>query len=79
MAFDGKNLTLADVKLLIYPKFANILRNPRLVSVLGATARIDTHVAPYVAVPEPENVLTTLLAGAALLVTRFCIQKIKCT
>ncbi|MBW4686936.1 MAG: hypothetical protein KME40_17975 [Komarekiella atlantica HA4396-MV6] len=79
VAFDGKDLTLADVKLLISPEFASVLGNPNLAGVLGGTARIDAQVVPDAAVPEPESVLTTLLAGAALLATRFCIQKIKYT
>ncbi|MBD6616683.1 hypothetical protein FNW02_12790 [Komarekiella sp. 'clone 1'] len=79
VAFDGKDLTLADVKLLISPEFATILGNPNLAGVLGGTARIDAQVFPDAAVPEPESLLATLVAGAALLATRFCIQKIKYT
>ncbi|MCC5646207.1 hypothetical protein LC607_25425 [Nostoc sp. CHAB 5824] len=76
VAFDGQNLTIPDVKLLISPEFANILQKPDLTGSFAGTARIDAQVA---AVPEPDSVLGTLAAGAALLATRFLTQKIKCT
>jgi hypothetical protein len=75
VAFDSKNLTIPDVKLLISPEFANILQKPDLTGSFAGTARIDAQV---VAVPEPESVLAILAAGAALLATRFYTQKIKC-
>ncbi|MEH1797090.1 hypothetical protein [Nostoc sp.] len=74
-AFDGKNLTIPDVKLLFSPEFAKILGNPDLTGVFAGTARIDAQVA---AVPEPDSVLAVLAAGVALLATRFYTQKIKC-
>ena len=76
VAFDGQNLTIPDVKLLISPEFANILGDSDLTGSFAGTARIDAQVA---AVPEPDSVLATLVAGAALLATRFYTQKIKCT
>ena len=76
VAFDGKNLTIPDVKLLISPEFANILGDSDLTGSFAGTARIDAQVA---AVPEPDSVLATLAAGAVLLTTRFLTQKIKCT
>lgn len=75
VAFDSKNLTIPDVKLLISPEFANIMQKPDLTGSFAGTARIDAQV---VAVPEPESVLAILAAGAALLATRFYTQKIKC-
>ncbi|WP_335013367.1 hypothetical protein [Nostoc sp.] len=72
--FDGKNLTIPDVKLLFSPEFAKILKNPDLTGVFAGTARIDAQVA---AVPEPDSVLAVLAVGAALLATRFYTQKIK--
>ncbi|MEH2238258.1 hypothetical protein [Nostoc sp.] len=74
VAFDGENLTIPDVKLLVSPEFANILQKPDLTGLFAGTARIDAQV---VAVPEPDSVLAVLAAGAALLATRF--YKIKCT
>ncbi|MBD2528865.1 hypothetical protein H6G97_04495 [Nostoc flagelliforme FACHB-838] len=47
-----------------------------MIGSFAGTARIDAQVA---AVPEPDSVLATLVAGAALLATRFYTQKIKCT
>ncbi|MEH1832692.1 MAG: hypothetical protein V7L29_11555 [Nostoc sp.] len=76
VAFDGQNLTIPDVKLLISPEFATILQKPNLTGLFAGTARIDAEVA---AVPEPDSVLAVLAAGAALLATRFYTQKIKCT
>ena len=76
VAFDGQNLTIPDVKLLVSPEFANILQKPELTGLFAGTARIDAEVA---AVPEPDSVLAVLAAGAALLATRFYPQKIKCT
>jgi hypothetical protein len=76
IAFDGRTLTIPDVKLLISPEFANILQNPDLIGLYAGTAQIDAKVA---AVPEPNSVLATLVAGAALLVSRFYTQKIKYT
>ncbi|MBG1241960.1 hypothetical protein [Nostoc sp. NZL] len=76
IAFDGENLTIPDVKLLISPEFAAILQNSNLAGLFAGTARIDAQVA---AVPEPDSVLATLAAGAALLATRFLTQKTKCT
>jgi len=76
VAFDGQTLTLPDVQLLISPEFASILNNTELTGLFAGTARIDAQVA---AVPEPDSVLATLAAGAALLAARFYTQKIKCT
>ena len=76
VAFDGENLTISDVKLLISPEFATILKNPDLSGSFAGTARVDAQVA---AVPEPDSVLAVLAAGAALLATRFYTRKIKCT
>ncbi|MEH2421913.1 MAG: hypothetical protein V7K48_13625 [Nostoc sp.] len=76
VAFDGNNLTIPDVKLLISPEFATILQKPNLTGLFAGTARIDAQVA---AVPEPDSVLATLVAGAAVLATRFYTRKIKCT
>ncbi|MFN6460284.1 MAG: hypothetical protein RMZ41_000360 [Nostoc sp. DedVER02] len=76
VAFDGKNLTIPDVKLLVSPEFAKILGNPDLTGLFAGTARIDAQVA---AVPEPDSVLAVLAVGAALLATRFYNQKIKYT
>ncbi|MHC5611759.1 MAG: hypothetical protein ACYTXA_12260 [Nostoc sp.] len=76
VAFDGQNLTIPDVKLLISPEFANILQKPKLTGLFAGTARIDAQVA---AVPEPDSVLAILVAGAALLATKFYTQKIKST
>ncbi|MEH2250996.1 hypothetical protein [Nostoc sp.] len=76
VTFDGKNLTIPDVKLLISPEFATILQKSNLTGLFAGTARIDAQVA---AVPEPDSVLATLVAGAAVLATRFYPQKIKCT
>ncbi|MDF5735069.1 MULTISPECIES: hypothetical protein [unclassified Nostoc] len=76
VAFDGQTLTIPDVKLLISPEFASILGEPNLSGLFAGTARIDAQVA---AVPEPDSVLATLVAGAALLATRFSTQKIKCS
>ncbi|MEH2110625.1 hypothetical protein [Nostoc sp.] len=76
VAFDGQNLTIPDVKLLISPEFASILQNSDLTGLFAGTARIDAQVA---AVPEPDSVLAILAAGAALLATRFYTRKIKCT
>ncbi|MEH2357718.1 hypothetical protein [Nostoc sp.] len=76
VAFDGQNLTIPDVKLLISPEFADILGDSKLTGLFAGTARIDAQVA---AVPEPDSVLATLVAGAALLAARFYTQKIKCT
>ncbi|MEH1968988.1 hypothetical protein [Nostoc sp.] len=74
VAFDGQNLTIPDVKLLISPEFASILQKPELTGLFAGTARIDAQVA---AVPEPDSVLAVLAAGAALLATRFYTRKIK--
>lgn len=76
VAFDGQNLTIPDVKLLISPEFASILGNSNLTGLFAGTARIDAQVA---AVPEPDSVLATLAVGAALLATRFYTKKIKYT
>ncbi|MBW4427437.1 MAG: hypothetical protein KME50_24095 [Nostoc desertorum CM1-VF14] len=76
VAFDGQTLTIPDVKLLISPEFANILQKPDLIGLYAGTAQIDAEV---VAVPEPNSVLATLVAGAALLVSRFYTQKIRYT
>ncbi|MEH2168731.1 MAG: hypothetical protein V7K41_19165 [Nostoc sp.] len=76
VAFDGQNLTIPDVQLLISPEFADILDHPELSGLFAGNARIDAQVA---AVPEPDSVLATLVAGAALLAARFYTQKIKCT
>ncbi len=76
VAFDGQNLTIPDVKLLISPEFASILGDNDLAGLFAGTARIDAQV---VAVPEPDSVLATLAVGAVLLATRFYAQKIKCT
>jgi hypothetical protein len=76
VVFDGQNLTIPDVQLLISPEFATILGNPNLTGLFAGTAQIDAQV---VAVPEPDSVLAVLAAGAALLATRFYPQKIKCT
>ncbi|AVH72571.1 hypothetical protein [Nostoc sp. 'Lobaria pulmonaria (5183) cyanobiont'] len=76
MAFDGQNLTIPDVQLLISPEFADVLDHPELSGLFAGTARIDAQVA---AVPEPDSVLATLVAGAALLAGRFYTQKIKYT
>ncbi|MHC5775688.1 hypothetical protein [Nostoc sp.] len=76
VTFDGQTLTIPDVKLLISPEFASILGEPNLTGLFAGTARIDAEVA---AVPEPNSVLATLVAGAALLATRFYTQKIKCS
>ncbi|MEH1909691.1 hypothetical protein [Nostoc sp.] len=75
VTFDGQTLTIPDVKLLISPEFASILGDHDLTGLFAGTARIDAEVA---AVPEPDSVLATLVAGAALLATRFYTQKIKC-
>ncbi|WP_392477401.1 hypothetical protein [Nostoc sp. C110] len=72
--FDGQNLTIPDVKLLVSPEFAKILQKPELTGLFAGTARIDAQVA---AVPEPDSVLAVLAVGAALLATRF--YKIKYT
>jgi hypothetical protein len=72
VAFDGQTLTIPDVKLLISPEFANILQKPDLIGLYAGTAQINTKVA---AVPEPNSVLATLVAGAALLVSRFIYSK----
>ncbi|MBD2505767.1 hypothetical protein H6G91_00370 [Nostoc muscorum FACHB-395] len=72
--FDGQNLTIPDVKLLVSPEFAKILQKPDLTGLFAGTARIDAQVA---AVPEPDSVLAVLAVGAALLATRF--YKIKYT
>jgi hypothetical protein len=74
VAFDGQNLTIPDVKLLVSPEFAKILQKPELTGLFAGTARIDAQVA---AVPEPDSVLAVLAVGAALLATRF--YKIKYT
>jgi hypothetical protein len=63
IAFDGKDLTLADVKLLISPEFANILGNSSLAGVLGGTAQIDARVVSAT-VAEPLTLGGTALAGA---------------
>ncbi len=76
VAFDGQNLTIPDVQLLISPEFADILDDPELSGLFAGTARIDAQVA---SVPEPDSVLATLVAGAALLAARFYTQKIKYT
>ncbi|MCC5648665.1 hypothetical protein LC609_02215 [Nostoc sp. XA013] len=76
VAFDGKNLTIPDVKLLVSPEFAKILGNPDLTGLFAGTARIDAQVA---AVPESDSVLAVLAVGAALLATRFYPRKIKYT
>jgi hypothetical protein len=76
VAFDGKNLTIPDVKLLVSPEFAKILGNPDLTGLFAGTARIDAQVA---AVPESDSVLAVLAVGAALLATRFYSRKIKYT
>ncbi|MFN6483156.1 MULTISPECIES: hypothetical protein [unclassified Nostoc] len=76
VAFDNKNLTIPDVKLLISPEFAKILNNTNLTGLFAGTARIDAQV---VAVPEPDSVLAILAMGAVLLATGFYTQKIKCT
>ncbi|WP_375473451.1 hypothetical protein [uncultured Nostoc sp.] len=76
VAFDGQNLTIPDVHLLISPEFADVLDHPELSGLFAGTAQIDAQVA---AVPEPDSVLATLVAGAALLAARFYTQKIKCT
>jgi hypothetical protein len=76
VAFDGKNLTIPDVKLLVSPEFAKILGNPDLTGLFTGTARIDAQVA---AVPESDSVLAVLAVGAALLATRFYSRKIKYT
>jgi hypothetical protein len=76
VAFDGQNLTIPDVRLLISPEFAEILRDTNLTGLFAGTARIDAQV---VAVPEPDSVLAILAAGAVLLATGFYTQKIKCT
>ncbi|MDZ7995627.1 MAG: hypothetical protein RM022_001155 [Nostoc sp. EfeVER01] len=76
VAFDGQNLTIPDVQLLISPEFADILGDSKLTGLFAGTARIDAQVT---AVPEPDSVLATLVAGAALLAARFYTQKIKCT
>ncbi|QIR36806.1 PEP-CTERM sorting domain-containing protein [Tolypothrix sp. PCC 7910] len=70
VAFDSKNLTIANVKLLISPEFASILGNPNLTGVLGGTARIDAQVVPVAAVPEPATVPAILAGGVALLATK---------
>jgi hypothetical protein len=76
VAFDGQNLTIPDVKLLISPEFADILGNSDLTGLFAGTARIDAQVA---AIPEPGSVLGVLAVGAALLATRFYPKKIKYT
>ncbi|MEH1942357.1 MAG: hypothetical protein V7L01_19380 [Nostoc sp.] len=76
VAFDGQNLTIPDVKLLISPEFASILQNSNLTGLFAGTARIDAQVA---AVPEPDSVLAILVTGAALLASRFYTRKIKYT
>ena len=76
VAFDGQNLTIPDVHLLISPEFADVLDHPELSGLFAGTAQIDAQVA---AVPEPDSVLATLVAGAALLAARFYTQKTKCT
>ena len=76
VAFDGQNLTIPDVQLLISPEFADVLDHPELSGLFAGTAQIDAQVA---AVPEPDSVLATLVAGAALLAARFYTQKTKCT
>ncbi|MFH7024027.1 MAG: PEP-CTERM sorting domain-containing protein [Heteroscytonema crispum UTEX LB 1556] len=70
VAFDSKNLTIANVKLLISPEFASILGNSKLTGVLGGTARIDAQVVPVAAVPEPATVPAILAGGVALLATK---------
>jgi hypothetical protein len=70
VAFDGKDLTLANVNLLFSPEFASILGNSSLVGVVGGIARIDATVAKVAEVPEPASVLAILAAGAALSATK---------
>lgn len=70
VAFNGKDLTLAHVKLLISPELASILGNPSLAGVDGGTAQIDATVAKVAEVPEPTSVLAILAASAALAATK---------
>jgi hypothetical protein len=67
VAFNGKNLRITDVNLLISPELAGILNNPSLVGRLGGNARLDADVA---AVPEPGSLLAIVLAGAALMANK---------
>lgn len=67
VAFNGKNLSIANVDLLISPELAGILNNPSLVGVLGGNARLDADVAP---VPEPGSLLAMILTGAALMANK---------
>ncbi|BAY23366.1 hypothetical protein NIES2100_31310 [Calothrix sp. NIES-2100] len=70
VALDSKDLTIANVKLLISPEFASVLGNPNLTGVLGGTARIDAKVVSVAAVPEPTTVPAIVAAGVALLATK---------
>jgi hypothetical protein len=77
-ALDSKNLTLtlANVQLLISPEFAGVLGKPNLAGLFAGNAQITAKVA---VVPEPDSVLATLAAGAAVLAVRFYTRKVKCT
>ena len=70
VALDNKDLTIANVNLLISPEFASILGNPNLSGVLGGTARIDAKVAPVASVPEPATLPAVLVGGVALFATK---------
>jgi hypothetical protein len=64
MEFDGKNLTIADVKLLFTSDFASILGDSSLLGQVGGTARID---AKVVEVPESTSAIAFLVAAVPLL------------
>ncbi|NJM68758.1 MAG: hypothetical protein HC862_00275 [Scytonema sp. RU_4_4] len=70
VVFDGKNLTLTGVKLLLSPEFAGILGNPSLAGVLGGLVQIDAKVVRVATVPEGANVLAILSVSAIVLATK---------
>ncbi|MBW4634735.1 MAG: hypothetical protein KME30_23345 [Iphinoe sp. HA4291-MV1] len=70
VAFDGKDLTLADVKLLFSPEFAGVLGNSSLAGMLAGIARIDAKVVRVAAVPEGASVLAILSVSAVVLATK---------
>lgn len=67
VAFNGKNLSITNVDLLISLELASILNNPSLAGVLGGTARLDADVAP---VPEPGTVLASIFISVALMANK---------
>ncbi len=72
--FDGKNLTLANVKLLFSPEFANIIGDSNLAGKFAGTAQINAKVS---AVPEPTNTIAFATAGVVMLAIKYK-KKIRC-